>query len=297
MSQTRPVDEIILVDDGSTDETSSIVTSFCRVKYIRQEHEGKAAAFNRGFAASEGDLICHLDADDYWLPKKLEETIDVLSETVAGGLTHDAFYVDGQGNFLYGSKPGGNGPHLRRHLSFRDALLMCFTYRPRSGVQGTFGVVNTLCVRRQAVADLLPLPEPLGLAVDGALLLGAARSGLIYLPKRLSAYRHHDCNQFVRDPKSLEFQCRLFRWAAQLQGVTGTYERSLLEALALQADVQAAMALNEQPLKTAFKASALPTKLLHLGLIPHWKHFAMPVASLLRWRKIRGALQRGVKLS
>ena len=174
---------------------------------------------------------------------------------------------------------------------------MCFVYRPRNGVQGTLGVVNTLCVRRQAVADLLPLPEPLGLAVDGALLLGAARSGLIYLPKRLSAYRHHECNQFVRDPKSLEFQCRLFRWAAQLQGVTGTYERSLLEALALQADVQAAMALNEQPLKTAFKASALPTKLLHLGLIPHWKHFAMPVASLLRWRKIRGALQRGVKLS
>ena len=174
---------------------------------------------------------------------------------------------------------------------------MCFVYRPPNAVQGTLGVVNTLCVRRQVIADFLPLPEALGLAVDGALLLGAARNGLIYLPKRLSACRHHECNYFVRDPNSLEFQRRLFRWVPQLPGVDGRYERSLLEALALQEDVQAAIALNEQPLKTAFRASALPPRLLHLGLIPHWKHFALPVASLLRWRKIRGAVQRRVKLT
>jgi len=290
MAQTRPANEIIVVDDGSTDETPKVVASFPRVNYIRQDHKGKAAAFNRGFAASEGDLVCHLDADDYWTPQKLAQTIDVLSQSDAGCLTHDAIYVDGNGNLLYESKPGDNIEHPTRHLSFRDALLMCFTYRPRNAAQGTLGVVNTLCVRRQTVADFFPLPEALGLAVDGALLLGGARNGLIYLPKKLSAYRHHERNHFVRDPNSLEFQRRLFRWAAQLPGVEGAYERSLLEALALQEDVQAAMAINEQPLKTALKASALPPKLLRLGLIPHWKHFALPVASLLRWRKIRGAL-------
>jgi len=295
MSQTRRLDEIIVVDDGSTDDTPNVMACFPRAKYIRQDHNGKAAAFNRGFAASEGDLICHLDADDYWTPKKVEQAIDVMSQSDVGGLTHEAFYVDGNGELLYGSEPGGNGQDSPRHLSFRDVLLMCLVYRPRNAVRGTFGVVNTLCVRRQAVADFFPLPEDLGLAVDGALLLGASRRGLIYLPKKLSAYRHHECNHFVRDPNSLEFQRRLFRWALQLPGVCGTYERSLLETLALQEDVLAAMAFSKQPLKTAFKASTLPRKLLHLGLIPHWKQFAMPMASLVQWRKIRRALQRGVK--
>lgn len=297
MAQTRPPDEIIVVDDGSTDGTPDIVAGFARVKYIRQQRTGKAGAFNRGFSASEGDLICHLDADDFWLPTKLEETIGVLSQGEAGGLTHDAFYVDAEGHVLYGSKSGSGGQDLPRHLSFRDALQMCLTYRPRNAVQGTLGVVNTLCVRRQAVTDFLPFPEALGLAVDGALLLGAARDGLVYLPKQLAAYRHHECNHFVRDPNSLEFQRRLFRWAPQLPRVDGTYERGLLEVLALQEDVHTAMALNERPLQTAFKASTLPAKLLHLGLIPHWKHLALPVASLLRWRKIRRTLERGVRPS
>jgi glycosyltransferase involved in cell wall biosynthesis len=294
--QTRRPDEVIVVDDGSEDETPEVVSAFEGVRYLRQKNAGKAAAFNRGFAASTGDIICHLDADDYWLPEKLGRVLDVFSSAPVGIVTHDTFYVDGKGNFLYGSRPGLNAKESPRHLSFRDALLMCFAYRPRNAVQGTLGVVNTVCVRREAVADLLPLPRTLGLAVDGALLLGAGRNGLIYVPEKLSAYRHHEHNHFVRDPRSLEFQRALFSWVRQLPGIDGAYERSLLEVLALETEVQAAMALGKQPLRTTFKAAALPPKLLHLGLIPHWKQFALPAASLLRWRRTRRVLQHVAKL-
>src|SRR5262249_6260521 len=114
--QTRPADEIIVVDDGSQDETPEVVSAFRNVLYLRQENAGKAAAFNRGFVAATGDIICHLDADDYWVPDKLRSVLDTFSHTSAGVVTHDAFYVDGRGSLLYGSKAETEGQDLPRHL-------------------------------------------------------------------------------------------------------------------------------------------------------------------------------------
>src|SRR5947207_12798773 len=72
LSQSQSADEIIVVDDGSTDQTQDVVTGFRSVRYVRQKNAGKAAAFNRGFQAATGTILCHLDADDFWLPNKLE---------------------------------------------------------------------------------------------------------------------------------------------------------------------------------------------------------------------------------
>ena len=63
---------------------------FPQVRYIWQENTGKAAAFNRAFRDSQGDLICHLDADDYWLPRKIERVTKTLAAYDAGGILHDA---------------------------------------------------------------------------------------------------------------------------------------------------------------------------------------------------------------
>ncbi len=67
--------EVIVVDDGSTDETSQIVSKFPQVIYIRQQHKGVASARNLGIKYAKGDLITFLDSDDLWLPKKLEYQI------------------------------------------------------------------------------------------------------------------------------------------------------------------------------------------------------------------------------
>jgi glycosyltransferase involved in cell wall biosynthesis len=67
----RPL-EIIIVDDGSTDETPAVIASLGdRVRSLRQDNAGPAAARNRGVEAASGSFIAFLDSDDEWLPEKL----------------------------------------------------------------------------------------------------------------------------------------------------------------------------------------------------------------------------------
>ncbi len=72
LAQSRRADEIIVVDDGSTDKTAEKIKDFGdQVRYIYQENAGASVARNRGVEAAGGEWIAFLDADDEWLPEKL----------------------------------------------------------------------------------------------------------------------------------------------------------------------------------------------------------------------------------
>ena len=86
LAQSYRPNEVIVVDDGSTDQSANIARSYKEIQYIYQPNQGLAVTRNRGLAIAQGEFIAFLDADDVWLPNKLKVQVEHLTEHPDVGL-------------------------------------------------------------------------------------------------------------------------------------------------------------------------------------------------------------------
>lgn len=88
IAQTYENWEMLIVDDGSTDGSDSLVEKYQkkdkRIRYIYQDNEGVSAARNRGIMDARGEFLAFLDSDDLWYPKKLEKQVALMREKGIG---------------------------------------------------------------------------------------------------------------------------------------------------------------------------------------------------------------------
>ena len=104
LGQTRPADEVLVVDDGSSDDLAAALEPFDGVKLVRKENGGGASARNAGVAAASGEFMAILDADDAFQPRRLEAVAKLAAQRPELDLiaTDARFVVDGKpaGTFL-----------------------------------------------------------------------------------------------------------------------------------------------------------------------------------------------------
>jgi glycosyltransferase involved in cell wall biosynthesis len=106
--------EIIVIDDGSTDSTEAVLSTYGdRLRYVKQKNQGVAAARNHGIATAKASLIAFLDADDYFVPGKLARQAEILIQRPDLGMVHSGWQrVDAEGNKLLDVHPWEYIPEL-----------------------------------------------------------------------------------------------------------------------------------------------------------------------------------------
>lgn len=125
LGQTHRPHEVIVIDDGSTDESRQILKGYGdRIRVHFQKNEGVGAARNKGAEMSTGDLLAFLDADDYWFPRKLEKQIAELNTDPEIGLVHCGLqYVDEKGELGAELLAGEAGSVALKLLRFEPVIL------------------------------------------------------------------------------------------------------------------------------------------------------------------------------
>ena len=270
--------EVIMVDDSSTDDTSTIAQKFCvsdpRFSLIRQANCGVSAARNRAIHQARGEWIAFLDADDVWMPQKLERQMDLGRQNPRANLLFTNFYI-------------WDGPH-DLHIWLEDDHPL-----PEGDVSRKLvfsishacdGSMSTAMVRREMFSSSGFFDPDIAICEDWDLLLRMADHGLRVRGTRepLARYRRWPGNVTNQKLKMAEAQVRVLQKnlrTTQRPELRPLYQRSLNLARSRLELVRARQMLDTSPEKTpaaiwrAWRLSPRQIKWLMRYFLVAWPKF------------------------
>jgi glycosyltransferase involved in cell wall biosynthesis len=150
LAQTWENLELIVVDDGSTDDTAQVMKAFkdnARVRYLPTENQGQPRAKNTGISSAKGEFIAFCDADDLWSPKKLAIQMPCFQNPKVGVVYSEVSYIDKNGTALEKEIPyERHSGHVTEHLVIKNFVPF-----------GT-AVIRQACVKKNGAFDVdLPM--------------------------------------------------------------------------------------------------------------------------------------------
>jgi len=184
LSQTRPPDEVVVVDDGSTDGTPDVLAEFgSEIRVVRQANQGVWGAMNTCFREARCDYVAKCDADDLWEPGKLAAQVAAVEDDPALDVAFGEARVFGNYEGRWGMPPDGRaagpleGSHLGRVMFLDNPICPSTTFVRRALFERVGGFRDTRCEDYDFWTR--------------ALALGAR---FHYDPATVVHYRRHDSN-------------------------------------------------------------------------------------------------------
>jgi glycosyltransferase involved in cell wall biosynthesis len=189
LTQTCANLEVLVVDDGSTDDSRDVLQSLAsrnpRISLLWSANHGQAAAWYLAFQHSRGDIICFLDSDDTFLPTKLEQVVAAFRSHPRAGVVYHPY----QPTTSTGEPRGAPFPRKLESGWLMPAAM-------RRGGWGPEFTSSVLCLRREVALQIFPLPDDLLPGFGDAYIQGIAQfmTEFVSLPEALTRYRIHGAN-------------------------------------------------------------------------------------------------------
>jgi glycosyltransferase involved in cell wall biosynthesis len=216
--------EVIVVDDGSTDDSQSIITRYgTKIRTVFQSNHGQASAFNAGFNAAQGDILCFLDSDDYWRPNKVTKVVEVYSRLEKPGplLVHHRLTIK--------DEAGGSMDGQLFGTLHQNPLNMAEYARKYRYIYYQASATSGMSINRSLAEMIFPLPEKgVRTCADDFIVRAASLVAALYsIEPVLGTYRVHGSNHWFSTNRrmSVEFLTTLDSYLNQTlanNGIIGT---------------------------------------------------------------------------